>query len=221
MIKFSIFILMMLTASYGYSQNSDCKVLKPEISGSYQGGCKKGLAQGKGVAQGVDRYEGQFVKGLPDGTGTYKWANGTYYEGQWKNGMRNGEGKMVYKDSTTSGIWKEDKFAGKKKIIPYNITSSVSVSRYTFKKSTERNNTVRVRIMQGGLDNVSIEDFSMFYDSGSEFRVGSYYGIENITYPVSVKIKYRSWNQLKTSQYDVRFEFEIKEPGSWDVVLYN
>jgi hypothetical protein len=64
---------------------------------------------------------------------------------------------------------------------------------------------------------MTIEDFSLAYDSGSEYRSGNYYGIENMKFPVSVKVKYRSWNQLRTSQYNVIFEFIINEPGSWDV----
>jgi hypothetical protein len=51
------------------SQQIDCKVLKPGISESYSGGCKKGL------------------------------ADGTYYEGHFENGNREGSGKMVYRDS--------------------------------------------------------------------------------------------------------------------------
>ena len=49
-----------------FAQNP-CKVLMKEISGSYSGECKKGLADGKGEAKGVDRYIGAFKKGLPDG----------------------------------------------------------------------------------------------------------------------------------------------------------
>jgi hypothetical protein len=221
MSRISVLFLLLLSAGVTYAQNSECRVMKPEIAGIYQGECKKGLAQGKGIAQGIDRYEGQFSKGLPSGTGTYKWANGVYYEGQWKNGFRDGEGKMVYRDSVVSGFWREDRYLGKKKIAPYKIISSLSLSRYTISKSTGRNNTVKIRMTQGGSDNVSIEDFSLAYDSGSEFRSGNYYGIENISYPVTIKVKYRTWNQLKTSQYDVRFELEIDEPGSWDIVLIN
>ena len=73
--------------------------------------------------------------------------------------------------------------------------------------------------MQGGLDNISIEDFSLVYDSGSEYRSGNYYGIENVKFPVNVKVKYRSWNQLMTTQYNVIFEFVINQPGSWEIVI--
>jgi len=85
----------------------------------------------------------------------------------------------------------------------------------------DKSNRIKIRIMQGGTDNVSIEDLSLSYDSGNEYRSGNYYGIDNVIYPVNVKVKYRSWNQLRTSEYDVRFEFEITEPGSWDLMLFN
>jgi hypothetical protein len=216
-----IFVLILTIGSNLYAQTSECRVSKASISGSYTGGCKNGLAHGKGIAQGTDRYEGQFVKGLPGGKGTYRWASGVYYEGEWKNGMREGEGKMVYPDSTVTGFWKEDKFQGAALIKPYEIITSMSVSRFTFTKASGSTAGVRIRVTQGGLDNISIEDFSLIYDSGSEYRSGNYYGIENVRFPLSVKVKYRSWNQLMTTQYSVIFEFVINQPGNWELVLIN
>jgi hypothetical protein len=179
------------------------------------------LANGKGIAQGIDHYEGQFIKGLPSGRGTYRWASGVYYEGEWKNGMREGEGKMVYPDSTVTGFWKEDKYQGDKPIQPFKIITSMSVSRYSITKAADKNDGVRIRLMQGGLNNISIEDFSLVYDSGSEYRSGNYYGIESVKFPLNVKVKYRSWNQLMTTQYNVIFEFVIYQPGSWEIVITN
>jgi hypothetical protein len=215
------FIALLFPVNNIFAQQTDCKVLKIEIAGTYAGECKKGLAHGKGVAQGIDRYEGQFNKGLPNGKGTYKWANGVYFEGDWKEGMRDGNGKMVYPDSTVTGIWKQDKYIGKKEVPPYSIIRSLSVARYTFTKTQDRNDAVKIRIMQTGQDNVTIEDFSMVYDSGTEYRSGNYYGIESVTFPVSVKVKYRAWNQLMTSQFTVTFEFVINDRGTWNVMISN
>jgi hypothetical protein len=106
-------------------------------------------------------------------------------------------------------------------VSPYRVISTVSIARYTISKNAGKSNTVKIRIKQGGLDNTALEDFSLYYDSGTEYRSGIYYGIDNIYFPVTIKIKYRSWNQLMTAQYDVRFECEITEPGSWDIVLFN
>jgi hypothetical protein len=221
MIKSIIIISLFLACNILYSQEDECKVLKSDIAGTYSGGCRNGLAHGKGIAQGIDHYEGQFSKGLPDGKGKYTWSTGVYYDGQWKDGMRDGKGRMVYPDSVVTGYWKADKYLGKKILSPYKIISSLSVSRYTVQKSADRNFGVRIRLMQGGHDNISIEDFSMAYDSGTEYRSGNYYGIENVSFPLTVKLKYRSWNYLMTSQYNVIFEILFNEPGSWDIVLNN
>jgi hypothetical protein len=221
MFKNVLVILLLLPGIPALAQKNECKVLKPEISGTYEGGCKKGLAQGTGVAQGIDRYEGQFNKGLPDGKGTYRWENGIYYEGQWKGGLREGKGKMVYPDSVVTGFWKEDKYVGLKLVAPYRVVSSISITRFNITKTPDKNDRLRLRIMQGGVDNISIQDFSMIYNSGSESHNGNYYYLENVKYPLNLKIRYRSWNLMMTAQSDVTFEILINDPGSWDLTLYN
>jgi hypothetical protein len=216
------FIIVLLLGNYVYAQQNDCKVTKAEISGNYSGGCKDGLAQGKGIAQGIDHYEGQFSKGKPDGKGVYTWANGTYYQGQWKDGMKEGKGKIVSKDSTLEGYWKNDKFQGKQFVAPYVISQIQSVSRYSITKSIENtDNGVKIKLFQGGSPNSDIEDFSLGFSSGNEYHMGYVYGLQNAFIPLDVKITYRSWNNLHTAQFDVIFEFTINEKGVWEVVLNN
>lgn len=217
-----IFLFLALVAGGAVNaQQDDCQVINPAISDTYAGGCKNGLAQGKGIAQGTDHYEGQFNKGLPEGRGVYTWADGSYYEGQWREGLREGKGKMVYKDSVVSGFWQKDKYMGEKLIPPYKILTSLSVSRYTINKVSSTGTEVRIKILQGGSDNMGIEDLSFSYDSGTEFRLGNTLGIQNVRFPIDVKVKYRTWNQLHTAQYDVTFEFSIQQPGTWQVMISN
>jgi len=216
-----LIIALTISGNFIYAQQSDCKVKLTNISGTYTGGCKKGLAHGKGTAQGIDFYEGQFIKGMPSGEGTYRWSNGFYYEGQWKDGLREGKGKMVFKDSVIVGFWKNDKYIGTKLIPPYSITRNLSVGRSIIRKTISSIQEIKIRILQGGLDNVSIESFSLVYSSGDEYRSGNIYAIQNVTFPINVRINYTSWNQLHTAQFKVEFEFTINDPGSWDVILYN
>jgi len=61
----------------------------------------------------------------------------------------------------------------------------------------------------------------MTYSSGEEFRLGTAYGIQNVTYPLTVRMQYRTWNVMRTVMTDVTFEFRINEPGSWDVNIQN
>jgi hypothetical protein len=213
-------IVVLIYGSFASAQQSECKVILANISGSYSGGCKNGLAHGKGIAQGVDRYEGRFINGMPDGDGTYTWANGTYYEGQWKNGRKEGMGKMGYLDSLVVGYWRDDKYLGEKFVPPFKIKYSLSVPRYTLTKSGSVDNGVAIRIMMEGDDNF-IEDLSLAYSSGGEYRISNIYGIRNTSVPLDVKVTYRSWNQIRTATHQVIFEFTIYEQGTWDVTIFN
>jgi hypothetical protein len=204
-----------------YGQTGECIVKMPEISGKYTGGCKKGLAHGKGTAQGIDQYDGQFRKGLPSGTGKYTWSDGTYYEGEWKKGIREGKGKMVYKDSTVTGFWKNNIFIGVEQIQSYKITRSLNVMRSSIKKTNSTANGIRIKLMLGSVENTDITDLSLAYDSGQEYHSGSWIGIQNPLFPVGVKISYHTWNQLRTAQYYVIYEFTINEPGAWEVIINN
>lgn len=40
-------------------------------------------------------YEGEWVKGIREGTGTYYYANGEVYNGQWQRNQRNGQGTAL------------------------------------------------------------------------------------------------------------------------------
>lgn len=219
--KILVLMLMLYSWNPGYSQVSDCQVVMPRISGTYTGECKNGQAHGKGIAQGIDRYEGEFRNGLPDGRGAYRWADGTFYEGYWKKGLREGAGKMISPDSTLTGYWKADRYIGKEDTKPYNVLRSLYVARSTFTKTSSTPNQVRVRLTIGGAPNTTVQDFSMVYSSGEEYRMSNSFGIQNVTYPVTVLVTYLTWNIFRSVQTNVTFEFVINEPGNWDVNIQN
>lgn len=64
-----------------------CSVADPKLQGHYQGDCQNGKAHGSGIAIGKDKYEGQFVQGLPQGKGTYTWADGERFVGSFDKGI--------------------------------------------------------------------------------------------------------------------------------------
>jgi len=82
------------------------------LRGDYQGDCdeKTELAQGQGEARGADSYVGYFVKGRPDGKGTYTWENGARLEGTFKDGKAHGLGIYV----SSKGARYEGRFANGK-----------------------------------------------------------------------------------------------------------
>lgn len=112
-----------------YSQ--ECEVGVEALKGKYEGACKKGKADGKGKATGIDIYEGEFRSGLPEGKGKYTWASGSWYEGEWQKGKRAGKGDMHYMtshgDSVITGFWKKDEYIGLYEK-PYEIISRGSAT---------------------------------------------------------------------------------------------
>jgi hypothetical protein len=206
-----------------YSQDS-CKVLKLEISGKYQGQCKKGLADGKGIAQGIHKYEGRFRNGLPNGQGKYTWANGDTYFGNWKDGVKNGEGTYTYKrkaaDSVVTGIWENDIFIKKITPQPYKIYIARDFDRYSISKIRD-GNKVSLKLQQMGMQNVDVSDFTFYADNGSYQTIGNTYVYSQVIFPVLIKINYTAKNKLKTSDIYPVLEVIINEPGEWEIILNN
>jgi hypothetical protein len=206
------------------SAQPECMVLKPEIAGKYTGKCKNGLAQGKGKSEGQDTYVGTFFKGLPNGNGTYTWANGDTYEGAWDNGLKTGEGILKFKyngkDSTLTGIWENDQYKGPVPPKP-KIINTVSIERYTITKSGGIRNRVLINFYQDGMRNLGIENMLLSTTSGTTTTLGQSVGYDNIIFPVTIKVSYSTWNKVRTVQFYAKFEFEIFEPGDWVVDLHN
>jgi len=104
----------MLSGNLLYAQESNCKVLLPRLSGTYDGGAKMDLLMAT-TCQGIDRYEVNSGR-VYRKSGVYRWADGTFYDGSWKKGLREGYGRMIYSsDSTVTGYWKADKYTGSRR----------------------------------------------------------------------------------------------------------
>ncbi|KAF5072377.1 MORN repeat protein [anaerobic digester metagenome] len=219
-----IMLTMSLLISNYTSGQEKCEVMKSSISGSYTGGCKKGLAEGKGTAQGIDHYTGQFSKGLPHGKGTYTWSTGEVYDGNWKKGKRHGIGTYSWfyqgRDTLSKGQWIEDQYAGPVYAKP-RITQNSNIERYTIRKEGDINNRVLIGFIQNGLPNTSMTNLMLASSSGYQSSLGPLTGYEGVAFPVTINVRYTTMNRLQTATYEVRFEFEISEPGDWRVTLYN
>ena len=219
-----LLIILMGLQFTSFAQDS-CKVLVPALSGNYDGGCKKGLANGKGKAVGTDSYQGQFKKGYPDGKGTYTWSNGDFYEGEWSKGLRDGEGTLHYKkegkDTIISGIWEFDKYKGPK-LIPPIVLSKQNVLRYTITKEGNDRNGVYVILMRDGKIMKYPGDFFIEYSSGYESSIRNFRGIQNPqTIPYTFKIRYTLGNRNGLQQMYVTFDTKITQEGLWEITIYN
>jgi hypothetical protein len=223
-LKGSIFLAALLSFLQLTGQNNDCKVLIPEISASYVGDCKNGLAHGKGTATGIDRYEGQFSKGLPNGTGTYTWSHGIVYKGEWSKGIRDGEGEMVYTtargDSTVKGFWRGGTYIGKENIPSFIVNRKDDLLSSNFRRLGPGNEVI-IKFMMKGQKNPSVRGLSLAFTSGTRFVSGTYEGVQSVNYPLDLKINYSTNNPISRSSFDVVFECTINEPGKWEITLNN
>jgi hypothetical protein len=203
-------------------ENAECKVLLPALDGIYKGECKDGLAHGKGAASGTDAYTGSFKNGLPNGKGTYTWASGDYYKGDWKLGKREGIGtfaaKINGKDSLMSGIWENDMFIGSKPARP-EIIFKYNVVNTSFVRSGD-GNKISISFYQNGMIN-NVMGLSIVTNSGSEVESRNIINYFDILFPFHCKINYQSYNGLRTQIFDCVLEFEITQPGSWELRVGN
>lgn len=138
-------------------------------------------------------------------------------------GLRDGIGEYHFtidgREAVHSGVWKDDRYLGPvpvkpKIIISQNITD-VKISR------TGDGNRIIIKIMMAGSNNNSITNLTLNANSGTEFRYGGYMGYESIIFPFSCKILYTTPNMLRTTENNCALEFEITEPGQWEVRLEN
>jgi hypothetical protein len=205
------------------SQDS-CKVLLPALQGTYQGDCKRGLAHGDGYAVGKDKYKGHFKKGYPDGMGTYVWADGSIYTGAWKMGKREGEGSFTFwidgHDSTLTGLWKDDEYIGKAVRKP-TVTMNKFVDSYSFQKLVGAQDQVYIKFIQNGNYNTRVENVMLQSSSGTLTQRGQYRGFDNVIFPVTITVRYDTYNKMGTRVINCFIEFTIYEPGDWLVRLYN
>ena len=214
------------------AQNS-CKVLKPGIDSTYSGGCKQGLASGQGTATGIDRYTGEFKKGLPDGIGTYIWNNGDKYEGEWEKGLREGTGKYTTmyngRDSVVSGIWQSDSYLGEEVIQPYAILYRSGISRVSCIRTGEMPQRVYYKFTRGGTSSEHtspISDLLLQGSSGNESGSSNNFGFDDVTFPFEGKVKFSAPSAFSSqgSQSAVILNYElnlvINQPGAWMVTIF-
>ncbi|OQW91882.1 MAG: hypothetical protein BWK78_03275 [Thiotrichaceae bacterium IS1] len=96
------------TTSYQTITIVTCQVINSQIQGKYKGGCKNGLAHGKGESHGIDNYIGMFENGYMQGEGKYQWSNGDIYVGRFKKDLKEGHGKLFYKNSSLYASYEGD-----------------------------------------------------------------------------------------------------------------
>lgn len=88
--------------------------------GKYIGEHKNGRPHGRGILYydsnnkfNIKSYEGDWINGKEEGSGTMIWTTGAKYVGNWKDGSREGHGTITYSDGDKYvGNWENDKYNG-------------------------------------------------------------------------------------------------------------
>ena len=212
-----VYLVGLLTGFFLFPTNvlAQCEVLLDEIKGTYDGGCKKGKADGFGKAVGTDTYEGEFKKGLPHGKGTYTWAGGNVYTGMFKKGKKEGEGKLILKTATTDntriGYWRDDEYIGKEPYL-YKLTQKdFSIVRASFKQYSSSGNEIQIVYIKGG-KMISTNDISIIETEGrytSVHQSPQTKTILDVTFPFSCIIRGGAGG----------FEFRITQRGTWRITV--
>ena len=219
-------ISLVLCSSFLFSQ--ECSVEKGSLKGTYTGDCKNGKANGKGKATGTDSYEGDFKSGLPEGQGTYTWANGSRYTGKFVKGLKEGKGALIYKranasDSLVEGFWLKDEYAGKNEK-PYKIyftSKSMTQAEVEFKKDSFKQITFNITNTSGaGVElsgepgsRMTVDDVHMVKGSYGRMRTNDDHAkksetvLNDIVFPARMKVT------IGTEQ----IEIEFYEEGSYVV----
>lgn len=220
-----LILVSLLPAATAKAQNN-CKVLLEEISGVYDGDCKKGLAHGDGIAKGKDIYEGEFKRGYPNGKGVYTYSDGKVYEGEWNNGVMEGEGNIKYKtskgDSIVTGFWRENRYLGEKYLPPYKVVQQSNVERFSVKKMPTNGNHRVVLIIKDFSGNASAISGFVF-NTSSGVLSGNYNRtiIDNADFPFEGSITYTATSKISGQPINVLFNFILNDPSSWQIELKN
>lgn len=209
--------------SFAQPNSSGCQVLLKEISEVYEGECKNGMANGKGVAKGKDSYFGTFKAGLPDGKGTYVYQNGAIFIGNWKKGLKHGEGEyrhqMDGREALIKGYWKADVYQGAKpEAEGYRITNQNNIEYRSFKKTADSLNVVELSFERLYRKYIP-RDLRITHSSG--YRPPSNLKVVFAGYHLPLICTIRFTIPTSGGTRICNFDFDITQAGKWEVMVSN
>lgn len=225
-----ITLLFLCIFSFGIAQEK-CKVFYQPLNFSYEGECKKGIANGKGIATGsIGRYEGEFKKGFPQGKGKLTYTNLSEYNGNFLDGYREGKGEMTYKiekngikkDSIVSGYWCNDLYTGNK-YITYTINPATTVSSYDVIPTKDSGSIINFGISTTSGDptegkGIFLRELS-FYSGDSEAKILSNFDTKNKT-TTTIQVKGFPMKLRARLSDNSFFEINMQKNANWKIDLY-
>lgn len=198
-----------------------CKVLGKNISDSYIGECKKGVANGKGEAKGIHRYIGNFKFGLPNGQGTYYYSDSMYYQGNFQEGIKEGKGECHYQrkekpDSVLKGYWSGDIYRGKS-YITYKKNGGTYFDIFDIYPSDNSGNSITFNLFGNLFYDIKIEDVVSLKGNivrkTSDFDAGNNISItyQILTFPENLQVLLTNGSS---------FNLELYKAANWNVRMF-
>jgi len=167
------------------------------------------------------------------GAGTYTWNTGEKYEGEWDKGLRNGTGKYTIKhdgrDSVLLGIWESDNYIGEKALPSYVIQYKSGIVRVSCVRIGDQPLYIRYKFARGGSTSENTNAISGLLlqgNSGSESQAGNYFGFEHVTFPFEGKVQFSAPsafsapNESNAVTLNYEMKFVINQSGAWMVTIY-
>lgn len=175
----ALFILVFVNSPVLHAQRDmdACKVTSKNLVGQYTGGCKDGLADGKGEARGIDHYVGSFKKGMPNGSGTMYYGENEFFTGKFLDGLKEGRGEKHFlrkgmPDSVVKGFWSADEFRGNT-YTTYKFNTTILFDHIEITPSDNSGNSVTFEIAttSGSPNGVPNHANSAGFNSGSVLTI--------------------------------------------------
>lgn len=219
-----IIVILVLSTSFAYTQQNDsCRVIVKEISGTYKGDCKYGVADGDGVAKGKDTYTGKFKDGFPDGKGTYVYENGNNFTGTWVRGLKSGFGKFIYyvegKEYVQKGYWKNDEYVGisnPDEFYKLAIEAGAEDLRCSVKKVQKSGERIYISFARE-MSNYIPSNLRITTTSGRVVQEGEHFAIYNYADPNNCTISFtvRVLGEIKTCSLSL----DILKMGNYELLV--
>lgn len=223
--QFLLYSLVMLFGLHGMEARgqSACKVLMPEISGTYKGKCSNGLAEGKGKAKGTDTYVGMFKNGWPDGRGKYTYKNGNVFIGNWSKGLKEGEGVFYYsvngKKEVLRGYWKKGEYVGQSAPdVFYRMLNQTGITNYSIRKLKGDQQQIVLSFVNQVAKYIP-RDLRIDVSSGKVNQQNNRLVVTQFAPPVSCFVRYTI--KMVGMDKQCSLGFELLKPGNYEVVITN
>lgn len=101
------------------------------------------------------------------------------------------------------------------------MNRSNNIDSYDFRITGGILERVLISFKQNGSQNTRVENLMLNSSSGTITQRGQLKGFDNVEFPVTISVRYDTYNKMGTQKINSYIEFVIYEKGDWEVRLKN